>query len=103
MSTDAIHAARQTLQIAAIRRLAKVEGRAVKDTLDDVVDAGIRVLLRKHELGCGFKGCKEHARGQIRLVSPEPTKPPKLETARPKAVARCLIPGTSTRTPRSAS
>lgn len=68
---------RRASQLEAIRKIARVEGRETGETLDDVVDAGIRVLLRKHRLGCGFKGCARRClgrpRGQMRLIWPEPS------------------------------
>jgi len=59
---------------AAIKKLARLENRDGGEMARLVIDAGIRVLMRKHRLGCGFDGCKmrccSHARGQMRLVWP---------------------------------
>ena len=69
---------RRALRGKTIRALARLEGVGVDATVDRIVDAGIRVLLRKHRKGCGFDGCKrrclEHPRGQMRLVWPEALK-----------------------------
>ena len=58
-----------------IKRLAKLENRDGAEMCRLVVDAGIRVLMRKHRIGCGFDGCRKrccaHPRGQMRLVWPE--------------------------------
>ncbi len=56
--------------------LARLEKRDGDEMTRLVVDAGLRVLMRKHRLGCGFDGCRKgccsHPRGQMRLVWPEP-------------------------------
>jgi hypothetical protein len=61
-------------QLQVVRRLANQENRDPVEMYRLVVDAGLRVFLRKHRLGCGFNGCQKrccsHLRGQMRLVWP---------------------------------
>ncbi len=65
-------------RVRTITRLATIERREPEEMYRLVMDAGIRVLMRKHRLGCGFEGCRKrccsHPRGQMRLVYPEPRR-----------------------------
>lgn len=53
-------------RVLALRRVAKAEGIKDDEAFGRVVDAGLRVFLRKHRISCGFPGCQRRCCGRPR-------------------------------------